>query len=105
MQVSKYFKLARSQPTLDFVDVDVRGDARVFVDPRALRLLHSPWADECVALIQGFFHSVLRLIACGENHQARLLLAILREPNETHLGFSRKRTRSRALGNQSAANI
>jgi hypothetical protein len=32
MRVSEYFGLGRNQPTLDFVDVDVVGDTRVFVD-------------------------------------------------------------------------
>ena len=39
MRVSEYYNLNRSQPSLDFVDVDIYGDIEVFIDPRALRLL------------------------------------------------------------------
>ena len=105
MRVSQHYKLGRSQPTLDFVDVDVRGDARVFIDPRALRLLPSAWGDECVSLIQDFFTEVLREIRAGNDPKARQLLSALREPNETHLGLSRGRARGRALGRESARDV
>ena len=62
MRVSEHYKLGRSQPTLDFVDVDVRGDTRVFVSPSALKELPSEWGDECVHLVQNFFQTVLGLI-------------------------------------------
>lgn len=105
MRVSQYYRLGRTQPTLDFVDVDVRGDATVFVDPRALRLLHSAWADECVSLIQDYFSTVLRAINDGDHRRARSLLRVLREPNETHLGLSRDRARGRAIGPRSARDV
>jgi hypothetical protein len=37
--VSQYYGLDADQSTLDFVDVDVVADTRLFVDPRALRVL------------------------------------------------------------------
>lgn len=105
MRVSQYYKLKRNQPSLDFVDVDVRGDSRIFVDPRALRLLHSLWADECGALVQNFFRTVLREIRRGANSKARQMLSVLKEPNETHLGLSKKEAQGRALGEKSARNV
>jgi hypothetical protein len=105
LRVSRHFKLGRRQPELDFVDVDIKGDVRLFVDPRALRLVRSPWADECVALVQDFFRSVLQAIRDGNFDVAQRMLEALREPNETHLGFSRGRPRGRALGEQSAADV
>lgn len=105
MRVSEYFKLGRTQPTLDFVDVDIRGDLRLFVDPRALRLLPTEWAEECVALIQNFFRHVIQCIRDGKHEEARSLLAALREPNEVHLGLSSDRARGNALGDGSAENV
>jgi hypothetical protein len=102
MRFSEYFKLGRKQPTLDFVDIDVVGDVRVFLSPRALRLLPSEWADECIFQIQSFFKTVLHLIRKGKNTEAEELLAVLREPNETHLGLSEGDAQGRALGDQSA---
>jgi len=102
MRVSEYYDLKRTQPTLDFVDVDIEGDASVFVDPRALRLLPSEWGSECVSLIQNFFRAILRAIKDNNQELGQSLLRALREPNETHLGLSKGRARGRAIGSQSA---
>jgi hypothetical protein len=105
MRVSEYFHLGRDQGELDFVDVDIRGDTPVYVDPRALRLLPTDWGQECVSLIQHFFRTVLRAIRQGDDVEAQRLLAGLREPNETHLGLSRDRARGSALGTGLARDV
>lgn len=98
MRVSEHYKLERRQSDLDFVDVDIRADTPLFVDPRALRLLRSEWGDECVALVQSFFKPVLDAIRANDRQSAIALLRGLREPNETHLGFSRGHSRGSGLG-------
>jgi hypothetical protein len=105
MRVSEHYQLARAQPALDFVDVDVYGDVAVFVDPRALRLLNTEWGDECITLIQNFFARVLEAIRSDDEKMGRQLLRTLREPNETHLGLSKAEARGRALGPESARDI
>lgn len=103
--VSEHYSLGRTQPTLDFVDVPIDGDLRVFVDPRALRLLASQWGAECVSLVQSFFRTVLNAIHEERHDDAQRLLLFLREPNETRLGLSRGRPRGRALGPESALSV
>jgi len=88
MRVSEYYNLNRTQAELDFVDVDVFGDVRVFVDPRALRLLDSEWGAECRSLIQNCFSAIIDSLSSGDEREARRILSALREPNETHLGLS-----------------
>jgi len=105
MRVSELFTLGKTQPELDFVDVDVDGDTPVFISPKALTLLPSEWGDLCVHLVQNFFKEVVRLIQTGENDRAEALLSVLREPNETHLGLSAEKSRGRAVGNESAHDI
>lgn len=105
MRISELFRLGQSQPSLDFVDVDVEGDLRLFVDPRALRLLHSPWASECVSLVQDFFGEVLSAIKVGDDKRAHALLSTLGEPNETHLGLSVNNAQGRGLGPGLAADL
>jgi len=105
MRVSEHFQLNRTQPTLDFVDVDIREDVRVFVDPRALRLIPSQWGAECVSLVQDFFTTVIRHIRNHRDSEAQELLASLHEPNEVHLGLSVDRAQGRALGEGSAVNV
>lgn len=105
VRVSEYFRLHRQQPTLDFVDVDIATDVRMFVDPRALRLLRTEWGKDCVALVQDFFAVVMEAIRNSENDVAHRLLRTLREPNETHLGLSIAKSRGRALGHESARDV
>jgi hypothetical protein len=104
-RVSDFFHLGATQPFLDFVDVDVYSDTEVFFDPTALLGLPSPWAHECIGLIQDFFQHVLGLIEKGCNREALGILQHLREPNETHLGLSRGRARGRGLGPKSAQRL
>lgn len=103
--MSRYFKLGRTQPTLDFVDVDYSGDTGLFISPKALAGLPSDWGDACVSLVQSFFGTVLSHIKAGRHGEAERLLKALREPNETHLGLSVGKSKGRALGDSSAHDV
>lgn len=98
VRVSDYYNLGRTQPSLEFVDVDIYGDDRLFVDPTALRLLNTEWTNECAALVQDFFDTVLQAVRDGRMSRARQLLRGLGEPNETHLGVSTGRAKGHAVG-------
>ena len=102
MRVSEYYKLGRTQPSLSFVDVDLHGDVKLFVSPRALL---TPWGDECVSLIQNYFGTVVELIRKKNHTDAEALLRVLKEPNETHLGLSKDESRGRGLGTDSAHDV
>ena len=84
MRVSEYFKLGRTQPYLDFVDVRLDTDIEVFVDPTALKHMKSPWGHECASLLQSFFEVVLKSIKGGDDAKAQKLLGSLNERNEFH---------------------
>lgn len=98
MRVSQFYDLGQTQPALEFVDVDIQADTRVYVDPRALRSIDSDWAHECVSLLQSFFSAVLDSIQSGRHKRALELLASLSEPNETRLGLSVGRAQGRGMG-------
>jgi len=104
-RVSDVFKLGRSQGSLDFVDVNVAGDTPLFLSPTALAHLPSDWGDGCVYLVQNFFQTVLKAIKSGKHTEAEQLLGMLKEPNETHLGLSKGKSRGRALGDGSAHKV
>jgi hypothetical protein len=102
MRVSEIYNLGLEQPSLDFVDVDVRDDTHVFIDPRALHYVDTDWAQECISDLQSFFGTVLGRMQSGDNAGAQVLLASLSEPNETHLGLSSGAARGRGMGNDLA---
>jgi len=97
-RVSEHYQLGRDQPSLEFVDVEINGDTPVFIDPRTLRFIDSPWAESCVSLLQNFFDTVIAIIRSGKDSTARALLSTLGEPNETRLGLSLGRSRGRGMG-------
>ena len=101
MRVSQHYELDHSQPSLDFVDGYVVNDVQVFLDPSAIQLLRSQWADECRELLATFFSSVLEALSNNDRERVRALMSRLGEPNETHLGFSSGRSRGRGLGKTS----
>ena len=97
-RVSEYFSLERTQPGLDFVDVDVVGDVRLFVDPRAIERLETDWGQISLDLLRDFFERLLAAIKEGRKTDGLRLLAGLGEPNQTHLGFSRQRAKGSGVG-------
>lgn len=98
MRVSDYFSLKTTQPSLDFVDVDLEKDAKLFIDPSALYLLNTEWGSRCRSLIKSFFSTVLESIKNGDDDTARSLLTQLSEPNETRLGLSKNKSQGRGMG-------
>jgi hypothetical protein len=105
MRVSRYYKLRRNQPTLDFVDVDLDRDLPFFIDPTILRVTDTPFTNECCAVLQDYFQSVLDAIVSKDNKKALRLLGELSEPNEVRLGLSKGRPRGRGIGADYAASI
>ena len=102
MRVSEYYGLGKNQASLDFVDVHIDTDTRLFIDPTALHLLDGGWGDRCISLIQDYFSLVLQRIKDGEHKEARKLLASLNEPNETKLGYSAGRPHGHGMGKKLA---
>lgn len=102
MRVSEKFNLGLTQAYLDFVDIDVSTDLKVFVDPTALHDLRSQWGNACDSLVQTFFKTVLDSIKNGDHDFAKKLLSNLNERNEFHLGYSKGKSRGKGFGKDSA---
>ncbi len=102
MRVSQYYKLKQTQGSLDFVDVDISADIKLFVDPRALHNFSSDWGLDCVELVQDYFQGILDAIKNGKRNEKWRLSAALVEPNDAHLGLSRG---SRSRGRRGGINV
>lgn len=90
--VSRYYGL--SGP-LEFLDVDVANDNRLFIDPHAIRLERgpSPFARQARKCITTFFDEVLRCVISPRQSDAEVGLDLLQhfnEPKETRLGLSQE---------------
>lgn len=104
-QVSEYFKLQKDQRELDFANVDVLGDNRLFVDPFALSQRLDPLSKTCHQTIVEFFTRVLEAIRIDQEDRALELLSHLSEPNETRLGYSQAEPRGAGIGNSQSRDI
>lgn len=105
MQVSEYYNLELGQAELDFVDVDVVRDSKLFVDPTAIRSSSTPWAIGCQSLLDDYFHCLTAEVRAGDREAVAALLSELREPNEVRLGFSKGAARGTGLGLVGAARL
>ncbi|HEY1645677.1 MAG TPA: hypothetical protein VGF75_04875 [Candidatus Saccharimonadales bacterium] len=105
MRISEHYSLGLEQPSLDFVDVRLDTDVPLFVDPTALFLLDTEWGAECRGLIHDYFSLVLENIREGRHDEAKRLLAVLNEPNETHLGLSKRKSRGHGMGKELAVKM
>jgi hypothetical protein len=105
MRVSEAFGLRKTQAELDFVDVDLERDAPLFVDPFAISQRLDLLSQECHLTLQAFFQRVVDFIRAGNDADAQALLLRLREPNETRLGYSRRRPQGAGIGTMRAGQL
>ena len=99
------FGLNKTQPELDFVNVNVDGDLPLFVDPFALALRPDPWSQGAHDTLVGFFQQVVDEIRAGQMDRALNLLGNLQEPNETRLGLSRGSPEGAGIGDGQAQQL
>jgi hypothetical protein len=98
LRFSNYFKIYKRQSELDFVDVLIDTDIRLYIDPFALSVEDDDWSRECNDLVVGFFQHLVDSIRGGQLRAARDLLGNLHEPNQTRLGLSKERARGNGVG-------
>lgn len=102
---SEHFALGRSQPELDFVDIDLTSDLSVYVDPFAISLYPDDLSRRASDAIVWFFQSAIQAIREGREEQAIRMLGNLSEPNETRLGVSRNRPQGRGVSGKQAFDL
>jgi len=102
---SATFGLAKTQPELDFVDVSLNTDNRLFVDPFALSQKADRWSHDAHQTVVSFFQAIIDSIRQRDEQRARDLLGHLREPNETRLGYSRRRVQGAGIGDMQAEDL
>lgn len=103
MRFSDFLGQVRSQSELDFVDIALGRDMKVFIDPYALATTQTPWCENAHSLAWGLFQRVLRCLHAGDRAGAVDLLSHLHEDNRTRLGYSDNRPQGTGFGGDHAA--
>src|ERR1700733_2603671 len=80
---SNHFQINKRQSELDFVDILIDTDIRLYIDPFALSVEDDDWSKECSDLVVGFFEDLVASIRGGNLSRAGDLLSNLHEPNQT----------------------
>lgn len=102
---SQVFHISKTQPELDFVDVSLATDNRLFVDPFALSQKLDRWSQDAHHTLVTFFQSIVDDIRSGNEDRARRLLSNLREANETRLGYSARQPQGAGIGDMQAEEL
>lgn len=98
MRISKIFNLNKSQPELDFTDIELNTDIMLFLDPHFLANRNDRWSQDATRTIRSFFQHLVTLLTNGKVEEARKLFSNLNEPNETCLGLSKNNPQGHGIG-------
>ena len=73
---------------IDFVDVHIDADTKLFIDPERILLSKHLFATPAKESIDDFFNTLCEAAARRDVNEVYHLLSFGKEPNETHLGMS-----------------
>lgn len=86
--ISQFFKIEGSQSDFEFVDLNIDGDTRLYVDPYLLH--HSPQIGKIAEdKIFKFFSKIINYHLSGNESEMRRLFRNSQENNALHIGMSR----------------
>lgn len=98
--ISTFFNLNKQQEHLDFVDVKLNTDNRLFIDPRLIEMKQDIYSNEMNKYLESFWGKLIKSIKGKKFKSAKALLKGLNEPNSTRLGFSSKAFNGKSVGNK-----
>ena len=105
MIISKHYQLGKVQKELDFADIKITDDTRLFIDPWLIKDSKSHFAQRSADYVSTFFQELLKSIGDGDDERAMELLSHLHEINWTRLGYSLKGMRGKAIAEEHADQI
>ncbi|MCT2401672.1 hypothetical protein [Novosphingobium mangrovi (ex Huang et al. 2023)] len=105
VRFSEHFNLGKSQGELDFVDIRLDIDNRLYICPYAIQIREDEWSEACGDHIRSYFNEILDQLRNGNAERAQHLLSHLHEPNETFFGQSSGRPSGRGVGEYKALDL
>lgn len=105
-KISSNYGLNLSQENLDFVDINMDGDSRLFINPTLLkRSTYKPFENNGKDKVESFFKKIFELYASGDREKALVLFTSSGETNANHLGYSRGKSRGNGASKRALAKL
>lgn len=101
---SKHFNLNLQQSDLDFVDINIKGDNKLFIDPRLIESVKNLYTLKMRRSLEVYWSQLVKSVRNKDDKRVRYLLSGLSEPNETHLGYAVKGN-GKAVGDKLSKDI
>lgn len=103
MIFSEYFDLKNvdGHSSIDFIDIDIVNDTKLFIDPSLIEGSNDIWCNEASILINSFFNNVFECY--GDTEEKERLMELLNyghEPNETKLGLSESKSKGKGTSDE-----
>lgn len=106
MKISQIFNLGVSHKQLDFIDIDIKVDYPLFLDPFLISRTENQFSAEVNETVKNFFSKIIHLILENNYEEALNLFQFMKEPKETCLGLSKTGTENgRGVGKYDAKEI
>jgi hypothetical protein len=86
MRFFRYFGLNQKQAELDFVDIDVSRDTRLFLDPYSIQIKDNEFSARSADQIRTYFSAVMEALRTNDLDHARYLTSTQRNITEVMLG-------------------
>lgn len=106
IKFTEHFKINKEQKDIDFVNLDAKGDTRLFINPTLLRYS----TDETLSTIgnkkvESFFLEIFNLYSMGRRESALNLFTSSGETNANHLGYSQGSSRGNGASKRALAKL
>lgn len=98
MKISEAMGLNKSQLELEFVDYDLDGDTRLFLDPYFISTQNNNFCNKANVIIKSFFNCILFYLKEGKYSKAQDMLNHIGEFKDANLGLSEGKPRGKGIG-------
>lgn len=97
LNIATHYGLGKDQRELDFVDVNLKNDNLLFIDPRLIEISNAPLSKKMQKNIEMFWAELIKLVRAKDTKGITRILSGMKEPNETKLGYSSNRIKGNSI--------
>lgn len=105
MKITEYLEIDKSPLELNFLDLDINQDKKLFVDYSLIKKNKDDFSKKCCDTVNSFIEAVKNNLELGKINETKNLFKEMSESNEVCLGFSSGDPNGRGVGDDCAEKI